>query len=254
MAETLTIDTTPETEVLTEDEQDSLKVGETLQAEQENLLAGKYKDAQDLEKAYIELQKKLGSQEDEKPEEPVEKEEVKEEKEEEVEVGFLDRLWEESQGEYTDATMKELSEMSPRDLAEMHLQYRADNQQPQQEPLTEETVSQLKDVAGGEKAYDSMLGWAKDSLSENEINMYDKVIEKGDPLACFFAIQSLKYRFDEASGSDGEMLTGKAPSTGGDSFSSQAEVVRAMSDPRYDDDPAYRQQIMQKLERSDIQF
>ena len=55
-------DAQPETEVLTEEEQDSLKVGEELVAEQEGLLAGKYKNPQDLENAYLELQKKLGDQ------------------------------------------------------------------------------------------------------------------------------------------------------------------------------------------------
>ena len=68
MAETntYTVDTTPQTETmsdnLTADEQDSLKVGEELVEQQEQLLAGKYKDAAELEKAYIELQKKLGDQ------------------------------------------------------------------------------------------------------------------------------------------------------------------------------------------------
>ena len=66
MAETLTVDTTPQTETLpdnlTPDEQDSLAVGEKMVAEQEQLLAGKYKDAQELEKAYMELQSKLGNQ------------------------------------------------------------------------------------------------------------------------------------------------------------------------------------------------
>ena len=57
-------DAQPETEVLTPEEQDSLKVGEELVAEQEGLLAGKYKDPKDLENAYLELQKKLGSNED----------------------------------------------------------------------------------------------------------------------------------------------------------------------------------------------
>ena len=69
MAETVTtVDTSPDTEVLTPDEQDSLEVGEALIAEQENLLAGKYKDARELEKAYIELQGKLGEQKEEKGE------------------------------------------------------------------------------------------------------------------------------------------------------------------------------------------
>ena len=70
MAEnTFTVDTTPQTETmsdnLTADEQDSLAVGEKIVEGQEQLLAGKYKDAQELEKAYVELQKKLGSNESE---------------------------------------------------------------------------------------------------------------------------------------------------------------------------------------------
>ena len=66
MAETntFTVDTTPDTVTMTDnltaDEQDSLKVGEEIVDQQESLLAGKYKDASELEKAYIELQKKLG--------------------------------------------------------------------------------------------------------------------------------------------------------------------------------------------------
>ncbi len=55
-------DQQPETEVLTEEEQDSLAVGEKLVTEQEGLLAGKYKSAEELEKAYKELESKLGQQ------------------------------------------------------------------------------------------------------------------------------------------------------------------------------------------------
>ena len=64
MAETYSYDNTPQTEVLTAEEQDSLQVGEELVAEQEGLLAGKYKNAEDLEAAYLSLQKKLGQQEE----------------------------------------------------------------------------------------------------------------------------------------------------------------------------------------------
>ena len=60
MAETYSYDNTPETEVLTAEEQDSLQVGEQMVAEQEGLLAGKYKNTEDLEAAYLSLQKKLG--------------------------------------------------------------------------------------------------------------------------------------------------------------------------------------------------
>ena len=88
MAETLTYDNTPDAEVLTEEEQDSLRVGEELQQEQEELLAGKYKNAEELEKGYLELQEKLGSNE-------TEEEEYEEEYEEgEEDLDILEELWE----------------------------------------------------------------------------------------------------------------------------------------------------------------
>ena len=66
MGETITYDAATDTVSaegnLTADEQDSLQVGEQMIAEQEGLLAGKYKSPQDLEKAYLELQKKQGEE------------------------------------------------------------------------------------------------------------------------------------------------------------------------------------------------
>ena len=60
MSETLTVNNESDSEVLSSEEQESLQLGEQMQAEQEQLLAGKYKNAQELEQAYVELQKKLG--------------------------------------------------------------------------------------------------------------------------------------------------------------------------------------------------
>jgi len=70
----------------------------------------------------------------------------------------------------------------------------------------------------------------------------------------FFAAQALNARYQDAVGYDGEMLTGSAPRNTGDGFRSQAELVAAMSDPRYDKDPAYRADVADKLERSNINF
>ena len=51
------------------------------------------------------------------------------------------------------------------------------------------------------------------------------------------------------------MVTGKtAPPQSGDVFRSQAELVEAMNDRRYDSDPAYRQDVIEKLERSGLEF
>ena len=252
---TLTYDPAePQEGECTPEEQENIKVGEALEEQQTELLAGKFKDAEDLEKGYLELQKKLGEPKEEssEPEEPKAEEEEPEKKEEEPETAFLDKLWDEAVNDkYTDETIEQLNKMDPKDIAEMHLRYRAETEV---QPMSEEIVGKLKGVAGGDEDYNSMVGWAKENLQEGEIEMYDKVMEKGDPVACYFAVQALKYRYDDASGVEGKMLTGKAPSNKGDVFRSQAEVVRAMNDPKYDNDPAYRQDIYNKLERSKLEF
>jgi hypothetical protein len=257
---TLTYDPTEAQEgEFSEEEQESIKVGEALEEQQQQLLAGKFKDAEDLENAYIELQKKLGDPSRDKPEaeadttEPEEKKEEEEKKE--VDTTFLDKLWDEatSDEKVSDETMRELEGMSPTDLASMYLDYRSENDKPVAE-LTEEQSTQLKAVVGGDKEYDSMIEWAKSNLNEQEINMFDEVLGRADPYSCFFAVRTLANRYLDAIGQEGELLTGKPSSNKQNSFRSQAEVVRAMNDPRYEKDPAYRQDIYDKLERSNLNF
>ena len=270
MAETLTFENTTETttmENLNADEQDSLQVGEAMVEQQEELLAGKYKDAQELEKAYVELQKKLGdkgsgdsseagdSQDSEQVESKEGGEKEKETKEDATSNGILDTLWEQanSKESYQKETVEALNKMSPIELADAHLKFReqVERSKPQ---ITEQQVTELKGVAGGEQRYNEMLQWATENLSESEVKMFDTVMDQGNPLAAFFAVRALSYRFNDAKGYDGKMVTGRSPRSDGDQFSSQAEVVEAMSDPRYDRDPAFRNKIMKKLERSNVNF
>ncbi len=245
MAEVMSMipDETPAGE-LNADEQESLQVGEQMEQEQEQRLAGKYKNAEELEAAYLELQKKLGEQ----PEEQTE------ESEPEDTGSILDRLWEESQTELTPETVKAISEADPSKLAEMYLEYRSQQESSQQtSTMTDQDVNGLKSLVGGEKNYNEMLGWASQNLSDQDIEMYDAVMELGNPAAARFAIEALAYRYQESNGVEPDLVQGKSPGVGG-AFRSQAEVVQAMSDPRYDNDPAYRRDVMKKLERSNIQF
>ena len=214
MAETLSYQEAPQPE-LNADEQNSLEIGEQMQQDQEQLLAGKYSSPEQLEKAYLELQSKLGSQEPEQEEEPADEPEPQEAEAEEPE-----------------------SE-------------EADDSKPQ---LTQEDVDYLQDLAGGKGGYESMLKWAASSLEQKEIDMYDAVMEDGNPNSVYFAVQAMLSRYNDATGSEGKLLTGKGSSNTQSEFRSQAELVKAMSDPRYDSDPAYRDDIMQQLERSNLNF
>ena len=259
MAETLTMEN--QTEVtsidnLSAEEQDSLKVGEQMEEAQEQLLAGKYKNAQELEKGYLELQKKLNTEE---PEAQAEQPET-EEQQEEVATTILDDLWEQAtseSGQYDQATIEELNKMKPSDLAQMHLEYRnsIQNQQPENRDFSEADVQQLKGIVGGEENYSNMMDWAQKSLNKQEVDMFDQVMQRGDPLSAFFAVRALAFAYNDAVGYDGNVVQGKAPKQNTDQYRSQAEVLEAMSDPRYENDPAYRQDVMEKLQRStDVNF
>ena len=256
MAETLTYENNPEVtsiDNLNADEQDSLKVGETMQEAQDNLLAGKYKNAQDLEQGYIELQKKLGESETEEPVAEAEEEEYEGEEGEE-DISILDELWEYelNNEEFHEDAVAELQQMDPVDLANLHIEYRKQIEEQAVAPkdFTEAEMTELKGVVGGDENYQNMIQWAGANLNQQEIDMFDAVMQRGDALGAFFAIRSLAYRYNDAAGYEGKMLTGNAPKTSGSQYRSQQEVIQAMSDPRYDSDPAYRKDVMDKLTRS----
>ena len=249
MAETLTMESNVEkttVENLSAEEQDSLKVGEQMQEAQDQLLAGKYKNAEELEKGYLELQQKLSSNQ------PAEKAEP-EQTEESAEPTILDRIWEEStsQEEFSPELTEEISKMSSTELANMYLDYRQANEgaEPARD-FSQDEIQQLQGVVGGQENYTNMIDWAQKSLNETEVNMFDAVMAKGDPLAAFFAVRSLAYAYNDAVGYDGNVVQGKAPKQNTDQFRSQQELIAAMSDTRYENDPAYRQDVMDKLTRS----
>jgi hypothetical protein len=129
-----------------------------------------------------------------------------------------------------------------------------EDEAPQEERLSEEQAKELFKMVGGEKAYQSMITWAGQNLSQAEIQMYDSVMGKGDPNAIFFAVQALAAKYGDATGREGQMLSGKSARSEENTFRSQAELVQAMSDPRYDRDPAYRRDLFEKLANSDVDF
>ena len=265
MSETYSYDNTPETEVLTAEEQDSLEVGEQLVAEQEQLLAGKYRSTEDLEAAYLSLQKKLGQEEDEvdyeSTDEGYEEEEGSDEEilDEAPAVSLINEASEEywaNEGTLSEETIERFSEMSSQDLVNAYIEIQSKNPQanPQGVEMSDAQVNSVMNAAGGEANYNRIVEWAASNLDNRSIDAFDSVVDSGNPAAINIAFAGLKSRYEEANGYEGRMLQGKAASSGGDLYRSQAELVAAMSDPRYDSDPAYRADVIEKLELSDLQF
>ena len=243
MAETFTSDNSIPAEVMESrvaEETESLQIGEELEAAHNQALAGKYNKVEDLEAAYLELQKKLGSQE----------ENVQEEPEETPETDWLaeaQRAMQES-GELSEELTKQLSEMNGAEVFNA-LQQNA----PQSRDLSESELNSVYNAVGGQEQYSNLISWANDNFTEAEIEAYDQAVDSGNLNQINLALQALYYRYTEAMGQDGELLQGK-PAQSQDVFRSQQELIQAMSDSRYDNDPAYRQDVIDKLDRSDISF
>ena len=260
MTEKLTYDPTPaDAPEFTEDEQDSLAVAEKLGKEESELYAGKYQSAEELEEAYINLQKKLGSsdEDDEVEETTFDEDEYPEEVAEGVDlITTASEEYYENEGALSEETMQRFTEMSSSDLVEAYMAIRDRNPDVDggiATDLTDAEMNQVYNSAGGEAEYGRLTSWAAQNLSEQKLNAFNDMIDRGNATAIQIAVAGLRAEYEAQEGYEGRMLTGKsAPAA--DGFRSQAEVVQAMSDPRYDRDEAYRQDVYDKLERSDIQF
>ena len=255
---TYTVDTNVPTETLTDnltsEEVDSLKVGEEIAEQQEQLLAGKYRDAAELEKAYKELEAKLGEQETEQAE-------PEEETQQETSLSDNASLITDASDEYysndgklSPETLDKFKGMSSEDLVNAYIEVTNSPDwqaaPPTASDISDAQIDQVKSSVGGDQAYGNMINWAGQNLDTKYVEAFDNIISNGDIGSIQLAVNGLKAQYEQANGYEGKMYTGKAPQTSGDVFRSQAELVQAMSDRRYDNDPAYRQDVIEKLERS----
>ena len=280
---------------LTPDEQESLKVGEELQAQQEGLLAGKYKTAEELERAYGELERKLGEQGNkdcetndqtkvsESDEVSQEKKEASEDSQEfyledgnvnydqvsetygkqlgdvfknsDIDPWSMNKHFHDNNGTITEDMYDQLEGAGlARQTIDSYLDGLRSSEGYANEDLTARQIDSVRESVGGQEEYDKIVTWASRNLNQEDIQSFDTLIGSGNVGAIKLAVSGLKSQYENANGYEGRMLTGKAPNTSRDVFRSQPELVEAMSDPRYDSDPAYRQDIIEKLDRSDLQF
>jgi hypothetical protein len=267
------------------EEADSLEVGEKMMQDQQDLLAGKYKNAEELEKAYMELQQRFGRGEEAETEE-VEEGEVEESTDDTdarydeegyvnfdaVKEAYGDNLadvfqeagidpWDmndhfyQNDGTLTNEMYDQLNEAGFSDevidayLGGLRNQMGYDDSEAI--ALSDSEISQIKNIAGGDEGYQRLVDWAGQNLPQEDIEAFDEVINTANQAAVRFAVKALMSQYEDAMGRDPELVTGKQ-SNQGEGYRSMAEVVRDMSDSRYDTDEAYRMDVMRKLERSNL--
>ena len=281
MADTITYDPSDDPQALAEAEArdgENLAQGEKMASEQAELLAGKYKHAEDLEAAYLELQKKMGEGSSDEVPEDVNKESIQNPYEEDGSVNYdtVEEIYGEqitgvledanldpfkmaahfvqNNGTLTDDMKSQLVNAGfPSETVEAYLQGQAVQQgfvAPSQN-LSDTDVREIQDIAGGPNQYNDLTKWAETNLSPDDVNAFDEVMNTGNKAAVKFAVKALNAQYEDAVGREPNLVTGKT-SMRGDKYRSMAEVVRDMESPQYESNDAYRLDVMQKLERSNL--
>ena len=281
MADTITYDPSQDPELDAANEArdaENLAQGEKMVEEQADLLAGKYKNAEDLEAAYLELQKKMGEGSSDEVPEDVNKESIQKPYEEDGSVNYdtveeiygeqitgvledanLDPFkmaahFAENNGTLTDDMKAQLVTAGfPAETVEAYLQGQAVQQgfvAPSQN-LNDTDVREIQDIAGGPNQYNDLTKWAETNLSQDDVNAFDEVMNTGNKAAVKFAVKALNAQYEDAVGREPNLVTGKT-SMRGDKYRSMAKVVRDMESPEYEANDAYRLDVMQKLERSNL--
>tara|TARA_R100000781_G_scaffold108163_1_gene72633 strand:- start:59 stop:718 length:660 start_codon:yes stop_codon:yes gene_type:complete len=180
--------------------------------QQEELIGGKFKSADDLLDAYQELQKKLGERSQETPE------------------------LEDTQYESDDQDVEAGDVVGG----------------VEQVPLSEQEEGVILEIIGGEEGLDAMADWATQNLDQDEIQAYNQEVNSGDFTRARNALQSMFFAMQQAQGQEPELMGGRISANSGDVFRSVQEVEAAMNDPRYLNDTAYTKDVEEKMSRSDV--
>jgi len=274
MPESITIKDEPTPALSLEDQANLEKTEESSTSEGSELLAGKYKSVEELEKGYQELQQKMSS--GEKTEEPEPKAESESEPESEsdtettgdakeiygefigsrfeeagIDFGGMNDRWQQT-GKLTQDDYTALDGAGfNKEMVDAYLegvQFKAT----QDSQLAAQQVLDIKQEFGGEKAYDDMIAWASTALTDGEKAAFDRSIRTTDLDQIKLVIGGLQSRYQSQANIEPKLIGGKAARGPVDKYESHAQVIAAMNDDRYKTDPAYRKKVEQKLSRSSV--
>jgi len=164
-----------------------------------------------------------------------------------VDMAALDADIAASGGELTDELYTKYEQQGlPRELLDRHVSALKSEYQ--------QFESQVFEIAGGKDQYNAVREWAKTNVPKAALQAFNDALE-GDSSQALLAVQGLVAQYRNANGNPPNgLVSGVSGNPSTDVFGSWAEVTVAMRDPRYSNDPAYRQSVVAKLDRSNPKF
>ena len=216
-------------------------------------LPDKFLTPEDMAKAYAELENKQATADEYEYEEDAE---VSSE-EQTADEGYYQEVTFENVAEYSREYAEHggLSEESyekierdfgiPREMANAYVEG--------QRAIQINRSMEIMDSVGGAAEYKAMVQWGANTLPLAEQEAFDNTLKSGDNDAINMAVSGMHARYRNAMGQRGTLIQGETNqrSTTG-AFQSISELTEAMRDPKYRKDEAYRKQVQDRLNVSNI--
>ena len=238
------------------------------ETDENGLILGKFKSVEDLAASYKELEGKLGqvTKEDQpQTEEETETTEPEFNAEEFYGDGLASVLEEvginaqeistrfQETGEINDDDYAKLGEAGfSKQVIDTYLDGLRGASEGTAEEIATSQIQGIKDSIGGDEAYNQMVSWALENLPAEDQKAFNKVTETADAPIIKMAVQGLYSQYKNAMGVEPNLVTGRASQSGPTPYRSTAEVVTAMSDPRYGKDVTYTEDVQRRIGSSDV--
>ena len=253
-----------ETPPMSQQDLETLAKNET---DENGLILGKFKSVEDLAASYKELEGKLGQVTEEDQLQTEETETVESEFNAEEfygdglasvleEVGIdaqdISNRFQES-GEINEDDYTKLGEAGfSKQVIDTYLDGLRGASSEQGVDIASSQIQGIKDSVGGDETYGKMVACALESLPAEEVKAFNDLTETANAPAIKMAVQGLYSQYNNAMGVEPNLVSGKASSSGPTPYRSTAEVVTAMSDPRYGKDVTYTEDVQRRLGGSDV--
>jgi hypothetical protein len=273
MAETAT--TSSEEAAITapdkENEQPSGNQGEGNE-ERPPWLPDKFSSPEELAKAYEELEKKQGQAGSEKENDNQEQKAGEEENKsgkltpDKVDNGEQDEDQKEAEKAVEDAGLDydalqkeflengELSDESRQKLRDSNIPDKMiDSHIEAMQAKAQQTLSEFYEAVGGEEEYKSLIEWAGNNLSKEEIDAFNEAVGSGNVHTMKMAVNGLKSQRQAVEGAEGNRVAGEAGSgSDGEAYQNQEQMLADMRKPEYKNDSAFRQKVIERAARSNF--
>ena len=116
----------------------------------------------------------------------------------------------------------------------------------------ERIKSRMFEQVGGEEKYGALMRWGQKNVTEEAAAAYKAALDSGDEATILTMLKGFQYDQMMSTGYEPKLTGGRAPSQDIQGFTSEAQVVAAMQDPRYGTDPAYVKEVEKRIAVSNV--